>query len=51
LGSVAKTVGHLVQRAQTMSTSDHRRPVMRDPTLFKWRCFEGEVILPCVRWY
>ena len=24
---------------------------MRDPTLFKWRCFEGEVIPPCVRWY
>jgi transposase, IS6 family len=36
---------------RTMSTSDHRRPAMRDPALFKWRHFEGEIILLCVRWY
>ena len=24
---------------------------MRNPSLFKWRHFEGEVILLCVRWY
>jgi hypothetical protein len=36
---------------QTMSTSEHRRPAMSDPSLFKWRHFEGEIILRCVRWY
>ncbi len=24
---------------------------MSDPSPFKWRHFEGEVILLCVRWY
>jgi hypothetical protein len=36
---------------QIMSTSEHRRPAMSDPSLFKWRHFEAEIILCAVRWY
>jgi transposase, IS6 family len=30
---------------------DHRRPAMSDPSLFKWRHFEADIILCAVRWY
>jgi hypothetical protein len=33
------------------STSDHWRPLMDKPPLFKWHPFTGEIILCGVRWY
>src|SRR5215218_9899682 len=34
-----------------MSPPSHRRPAMSDPSLFKWRHFEADMILCAVRWY
>src|SRR5262245_36380532 len=34
-----------------MSTSEHQRPAMSDPSPFKWRHFEAEILLSAVRWY
>jgi transposase, IS6 family len=34
-----------------VSTSDHRRPARSDPSLFKWRHFEADIIRCAVRWY
>jgi transposase, IS6 family len=30
---------------------NHRRPAMSDPSLFKWRHFQADIILCAVRWY
>src|SRR5262245_42660136 len=34
-----------------MLTSSHRRPAMSDPSLFKWRHVQADIILRAVRWY
>ena len=35
----------------TVATLDHRRPALSDPSLFKWRHFEADIILCTVLWY
>jgi transposase-like protein len=34
-----------------MEQEDEKRVMMATQTLFKWRHFEAEIILLCVRWY
>ncbi len=34
-----------------MGSKDEKRTLMTTQAPFKWRHFEGEIILLCVRWY